>query len=94
MNILVIAEVSVPRLRSGVKLQFDRRRDRWVVQAPERLFVPDEIALEILKRCDGQASVRVIVDDLAQSFQAPRTEILGDVLELLKDLAEKGVIAS
>ena len=89
-----LAEASVPRLAPGAKLQHDKRRGQWIVQAPERVFVPDQIALEILKRCDGEASIAAIVDDLAQAFTAPRQVILADVLKMLQDLADKNVVAA
>ncbi len=91
---VTIDGASVPRLPSGVKLRFDKPRDKWVVLAPERLFVPDPIALEIIKRCDGEASVTAIVDDLAKAFEADRAVIERDVIALLQDLAGKGVIAA
>ena len=76
---LVIGEASVPRLARGTRLQFDKHRDQWIVQAPERFFVLDPIALEIVQRCDGVASVTAIVDDLAAKFNAPREIISRDV---------------
>jgi pyrroloquinoline quinone biosynthesis protein D len=87
-----IGEASVPRLAQGARLQFDKHRDRWMVQAPERLFVLDAIALEIVRRCDGAVSVGAIVDDLAGKFNAPREVILRDVNALLQDFADKGVM--
>lgn len=87
-----IGEASVPRLRRGVRLRFDPSRDAWVLLAPERVLVPDEIAIEILQRCDGKATVGAIVDDLSQSFEAERTLIARDVAALLEDLASKGMI--
>jgi pyrroloquinoline quinone biosynthesis protein D len=89
-----ISAESVPRLPRGVKLRFDQQRDKWVVLAPERLFVPDPIALEIIKRCDGEANVAAIVDDLAATFQADRAVIERDVSALLQDLADKGVMSA
>lgn len=91
---LLIAESSVPRLAPHARLQFDRHRDRWVIQAPERLLVLDAIALEIVQRCDGAASVAAIVDDLAGKFAAPRDVIAGDVGALLQDLADKGIMTA
>ena len=67
---VTISHESVPRLPPGVKLRFDKTRDKWIVLAPERVFVPDEIALEIIKRCDGEATVTAIVDDAER--QPPR----------------------
>jgi pyrroloquinoline quinone biosynthesis protein D len=89
---VLVGEGSVPRFTRGARLQFDKHRDRWIVQAPERLFVLDAIALEILQRCDGDASVSAIVDDLAAKFTAPREQILRDVSSMLQDFADKGVM--
>jgi len=91
---IVIAEASVPRLARGARLQFDQHRDRWIVQAPERLFVLDPIALEIVQRCDGAASVSAIVNELSGKYNAPRDVILRDVNALLQDFADKGVMTA
>ena len=91
---VTISNVSVPRLPSGVKLRFDKTRDKWIVLAPERVFVPDDIALEIIKRCDGEATVTAIVDDLAATFNAPRDVIEKDVSALLQELTNKGVMTA
>ncbi len=89
----LVGEASVPRLARGTRLQFDNHRDQWIVQAPERLFVLDPIALEIVQRCDGVASVTAIVDELAGKYDAPRDVILRDVNTLLQDFADKGVMS-
>jgi pyrroloquinoline quinone biosynthesis protein D len=88
-----IVPSSVPRLPRGVRLQFDEQRKRWSLLAPERVFVPDEIAVEILQLCDGVATVDAIADALAAKFGAPREEVARDVIEMLQDLANKGVVA-
>ena len=85
---------AIPRLPRGVKLREDKARGRWVVMAPERMFVPDETALEVLKLVDGARSVDAIVDELAARFAAPRDEIFGDVAEMLRDLMDKGKLAA
>jgi pyrroloquinoline quinone biosynthesis protein D len=84
---------SVPALPRGVRLRFDQARDAWVLLGPERVLMPDAVAVEILKRCDGQASVAAIIDDLAQAFTAERAQIEQDVIALLQDLADKGLLA-
>ncbi|HSA79665.1 MAG TPA: pyrroloquinoline quinone biosynthesis peptide chaperone PqqD [Geminicoccaceae bacterium] len=89
---VTIGEASVPRLRRGVKLRFDPRRGAWVLLAPERVLMPDEIALEILRRCDGQATVAALVDELSRTFEAERALIAHDVAALLQNLADKGMI--
>jgi len=91
---ITITEASVPGLPIGVKLRFDKQRDQWVILAPERLFVLDDVALEIVKRCDGKASVADIVNELAEAYAAPRDVILKDVGVLLQDLADKRILAA
>lgn len=89
-----LGEASVPRFPRGARLQFNEQRRQWMVQAPERVFVPDETALAVLQRIDGTASIGAIIDDLARVYAAPREVIRADVLEMLRDLAGKGVIAT
>ena len=89
---IVIGDASVPRLARGMRLQFDKQRDQWIIQAPERVFVLDAIATEILQRCTGEATVTAIVDDLAGKFNAPRDLISRDVNALLQGFADKGVM--
>ena len=88
----IVEDGSLPRLPRHVKLRFDQRRDRWIVLAPERVLMPDEIAVEILKRCDGETRVSAIVADLAAAYEAPAEEIGADVAEMLQDLADKGFV--
>jgi pyrroloquinoline quinone biosynthesis protein D len=85
---------SVPKLARGVKLQEDKARGRWVVLAPERMLVPDETAIEVLRLLDGARSIDAVVDALAERFAAPREEIAGDVAEMLADLIDKGVVTA
>jgi pyrroloquinoline quinone biosynthesis protein D len=84
---------SVPHLPRYVKFRFDETRQQWVLLAPERLLLPDEIAVEILQRVDGRRSVGEIVGLLAEKFDAPREEIAADVIAMLQDLVEKGYLA-
>ena len=85
---------TVPRLVRGVRLTEDKARNRWVVQAPERLFVPDETALHVLQLVDGARTLDGIVDELVQRFEAPRDVIARDVDELLADLIERKVVTT
>ncbi len=85
---------SIPRLARGMKLREDKARAQWVVLGPERMFVPDEIALEILRLLDGSRSLDVIAGTLATRYAAPRDEILADIAALLDDLAAKGVVTA
>ncbi len=90
---LMVDAASVLKLAPHIVFRFDETRQRWIMMAPERLMLPDEQAVEILKLVDGQASVDGIVDALATKFNAPREEIADDVTEMLQDLADKGCLA-
>jgi len=87
-----VRDDSVPALARGVRLRFDEARSAWVLLAPERVLMPDEIAVEILKRCDGKAAVSAIVDDLVRTFEADPAQVAGDVRNFLQDLADQGTV--
>jgi pyrroloquinoline quinone biosynthesis protein D len=87
-----IHDGAVPALARGIKLRFDKARHAWVLLAPEKVLMPDQIAVEILKRCDGKAAVAAIVDDLAAAFAADRDRVAADVRTFLQDLADKGIV--
>ncbi|UEM19582.1 pyrroloquinoline quinone biosynthesis peptide chaperone PqqD [Skermanella mucosa] len=87
-----ITEENVPRLPRHVKFRFDQAREAWVVLAPEKVFMPDEIAVEVLKRCDGDTTLKDIIDDLAKTFEAERDVVAADVVAMLQDLSDKGII--
>jgi pyrroloquinoline quinone biosynthesis protein D len=81
-----------PRLPRGVRLVHNEAQGGWVLLAPERVFKADAIAVEILKRCTGEASLDAIVDDLAGTFNAPRERIMADVSALIGGLADKKLL--
>jgi pyrroloquinoline quinone biosynthesis protein D len=87
-----VAPDAKPRLPRGVRLTNSEAHGGWVLLAPERIFKADAIAAEILKRCTGEATLQAIVDDLAQSFNAPRERIHADVSKLLIGLVEKKLL--
>jgi pyrroloquinoline quinone biosynthesis protein D len=87
-----VSPTSQPRLPRGVRLVHNEAQGGWVLLAPERVFKADAIAVEILKRCSGEASVDAIVDDLAKTFNAPRERIHVDVMKLLATLADKKLL--
>lgn len=88
----MIAETAIPGFRRGVRFRFDTVRQDWVLLAPERIFVPDEVAVEILKLVDGETSIGGIVDTLAARFDAPRDVIAGDVIGVFENLTSRGAI--
>jgi len=86
------ADSAVPSLPSGVELRFDPAEKAWTVSVPARVVVPDDIAIEVLKRCDGQTPISTIIDELTQAFSASPEQVAADIDSLLKDLMERGMI--
>lgn len=91
---LIVKSQTRPVLPRHIKLRHDAGRDAWVLLAPERVFNPDPIAVEVLKLCDGKRNVSDIAAVLAKEFQAPEETIRADVVAMLQDLADKGVVKS
>jgi pyrroloquinoline quinone biosynthesis protein D len=89
---IVIGSSSVPRLPRGTRFRFDATRQAWVILAPERLMMPDEIAVEVLKLVDGVRPVSAIAEQLATRFNAPGDEILADIVVMLQELADDTVL--
>ena len=87
-----VSEASRPVLPRHTKLKFDETRQVWVILAPERVLAPDEIAVEVLRLCDGVRSVADMVDELAMKYTAERTAIATDVIAMLQELADKGFL--
>lgn len=81
-----------PRLPHGVRLLQSQAHGGWVLLAPERVFKADAIAVEIIKRCTGEATLVEIVDDLAGTYSAPRDRVLADTTALLRGLADKKLL--
>ncbi len=92
MSETVQAAGLVPRLPRGVRLKLDETRGEWLLLAPERVVKVDAIAVAILQRCDGAATIELIVDDLAAVYAADHARIDADVRGLLSGLAAKRMV--
>ena len=90
----IISAASKPALPRHIKMRHDTARERWLILAPERVFTPDAIAVAVLQLCDGSRSVATIAGELAQTYSAPKDRILSDIIPMLQDLADKGVVTA
>ena len=88
----MLSSSPVPRLGVGMKFRFDAVRAAWVVLGPERLFLPDDHAVEVLKLVDGNRTVADIAMLLAARFDAPAATIEADILPMLHGLAASGAV--
>ena len=91
---LIIEPGTRPVLPRHLRLRHDAGRGRWLLLAPERILTPDDIAVSILKLCDGARTVDEIAETLAADYDAAVEDIRGDVIGLLQDMADKRYIES
>ena len=62
--------------------------------SPCILFMwPDEISVDILKRCDGSTTAAELIDALSEEYDAPRDAIEADVISFLQEWADRRLIA-
>ena len=87
-----VTEEAVPEFAVGVRLKYDEVRSCWILLAPERVMMPDETALEILRHCNGRTSLGSIIDELAAAYDADRQVIADDVCRMVEELAGKGIL--
>jgi pyrroloquinoline quinone biosynthesis protein D len=90
----MISGTSRPRLPRHVRLRFEPVRQAWALLAPEKVMWPDEIGLDILKRCDGAATADGIAAALAAEYDAPEEVVREDVLEFLQTWADRRLISA
>lgn len=85
----LLTTLSKPSLPKHVRIRFDPVRQAHAVLSPERVFWPNEISLDILRRCDGATTVAGIVEDLAAQYAADAAEIADDVTSFLQEWSDR-----
>lgn len=85
-------ENGCPRLAAHARLRDDPLTGAVVLLYPEGALELDEVAAEIVRRCDGLRTVDAIVGELARAFDGDRDEIARDVAGCLHDLRQRGLI--
>ena len=83
---LALAPEDRPYLPRGVRLHDDTIRGSMVLLAPEKAVELDQIGVAILSRVNGDASFAEIIQDLAQTYNAPAEQIEEDVQRFLTGL--------
>jgi pyrroloquinoline quinone biosynthesis protein D len=80
---------SMPSLPGHVRIQYDPVRQAYAVLAPEKVFWPNEISLDILRKCDGARPVGEIAAELAVEYEADEADVAADVTEFLQEWCDK-----
>jgi coenzyme PQQ biosynthesis protein PqqD len=90
----------VPRLAKKARLRHDRHSGGFMIVYPERGLALNESAAEIVKRCDGTRTVAQIALEIVREIDVQGraedrpdpAEVERDVLELVSELARKGLL--
>lgn len=81
-----------PHIASGYRFQWEPSQNCHVLLYPEGMITLNASAGEILKRCDGSATIQEIIDQLKGDF--PGVDLESDVMQFLEDAHERGWITA
>jgi pyrroloquinoline quinone biosynthesis protein D len=87
LNQPAINPCSVPAVGYGFRLQWEPAQNAHVLLYPEGLVKLNGSAGEIMKRCDGTASIGDITADLERAFSA--RDLSEDVIRFVRMAVEK-----
>ena len=82
--------MTVPRLVTGARLQYDDVREEHVLLIPEGVVKLNPTAAEVLELCDGERSLDEIVGALSQRYEG--ADLRDDVLELVGAMTQRGLV--
>lgn len=89
---VAVTGTTVARLARGVRLREDPVRGQTVLLAPERALALDEIAVAIVKALDGQRDLNTIAADFARQFEAPKDQVLADVIAFIREFSDRRLL--
>ena len=72
----------IPKIAPAFRFQWEEMQDCFVVLYPEGMVKLSPSAGEIMKRIDGQATIKHILEDLNQTF--PDADLENDVYKFLE----------
>ncbi|MGW4490150.1 pyrroloquinoline quinone biosynthesis peptide chaperone PqqD [Amycolatopsis sp. NPDC004368] len=79
---------AIPKLATKAMLKHDNVRDVELLLLPERVVLLNKSGAAILGLCDGSRTVRELVDQLEQDFEA--ADLANDVMTFLQDARGRG----
>lgn len=83
-----LSDEVVPSISSTHRLQWEKVQDCYVILYPEGMVKLGTSAAEILKLCDGENDLSIVVERLQQQF--PGADLKQDVIEFLEVAHENG----
>jgi pyrroloquinoline quinone biosynthesis protein D len=89
---LIVTAQTIAKLARGVRLREDPVRGQTVLLAPERALALDNIAVMIVKSLDGERSLDAIAEEFAAKFEAPKEQIIGDVIAFVDEFSKRRML--
>lgn len=71
---MAVTADAVPKVGRNFRIQWEPAQEAYVLLYPEGMVKLNQSAGEILKRCDGAATVAAIVTDLETTFNTQQLE--------------------
>jgi len=90
MNLTPLPDDAQPRLAPHYMFRWEASQDAHILLYPEGLIKLNPSAGEVLKRCDGQASVAGIIAELQAAFEGNDAEIAEGARAFLDVACGKG----
>lgn len=87
---MTVATISTPKLPEGVRLRFDKVRDRHVLLYPEGAIALNPTAVSVLELCDGVRTIDEIAAELSAKYNG--ADVRSDVENLVDAIAARGLI--
>jgi coenzyme PQQ biosynthesis protein PqqD len=89
----MIGVASVVRLAPKARLRFDEHAQQHMLLYPERGILLSPTAADVVTLCTEARSVTAIVENMVTKYgEESRASITEDVLELLRHLADRGLV--
>ena len=89
---VTVAGSTIAKLARGVRLREDPVRGQNVLLAPERALALDDIAVMIVNALDGERDLDAIAADFALKFDAPKDQILTDVIAFVDEFSKRRML--
>jgi pyrroloquinoline quinone biosynthesis protein D len=83
--------IDKPCLANGVRLGFDKVRDRPILLYPEGAVALNETAVTVLELCDGNRTIDDIAAALASQY-VDSPDLRTDIEELIAAIAARGLV--
>ena len=79
-----------PKLATGVRLHWDKVRERHVLLYPEGALALNPTAVAVLELCDGERTLDDVSAILSERYDG--ADVSADVAELLAAIEAKGLV--